>query len=120
MVKEKCSQPYNTSSAEEEQQAANFRRKHPGLFGVNFEHIFAKSQDNVDKSVSHDKTKNSTKPSRGATTFQNAATISSDNNETAEDCARSSKKSLCATAVNETMSGASDIANKTSLPSRLS
>lgn len=43
LVREKCSQKYNTSSAEEHLIAAKFRRQHPGLcLGVSgsFEDVF--------------------------------------------------------------------------------
>lgn len=47
IVREKCSQNYNTSSAEECQAQAIFRRQHPVLASENagsFEHMFAKKQ----------------------------------------------------------------------------
>lgn len=80
LVKEKCSQPYNTSSAEEELIAAEFRRQHPGLVGLNFENVFAKPQETVHNSVMNKKTNN-----------PNA--IEGVDNETAIDCAKVSKKS---------------------------
>lgn len=44
VVKEKCSQRYNTSSADEAIQAAQYLRDHPGLIGEGIEHIFEKPQ----------------------------------------------------------------------------
>lgn len=51
LVKQKCSQRYNTSSADEHIQAADFRRKHPGLIGESFENVFSKTTSIVNASV---------------------------------------------------------------------
>lgn len=55
IVKEKCSQEFNTSSADEHLQIAKFRHEHPGLASQGIEHVFSNpssSTATVDKLVS--------------------------------------------------------------------
>lgn len=66
LVREKCSQNYNTSSADEYLQAANFRRQHPGLSSLNlesFEDLFAKKKT-VNSVVNCETEKRTNKPSK--------------------------------------------------------
>lgn len=58
LVREKCSQKYNTSSADEHLSAAKFRRQHPGLSSRNytsFEDLFTTKQSH--RAVENNQTK---------------------------------------------------------------
>lgn len=61
IVRDKCNQKYNTSSADEQINAAIYRRQHPVLAMQNqgnIEHIFAKSNPNSKKTTQNKEHKN--------------------------------------------------------------
>ncbi len=88
LVREKVAQKYNTSSAEDELKAADFRRKHPALGASNqsFENLFKKRDSQPVQSEelinANDLTPDITTPSREKDMPASIAVLHRDKDET--------------------------------------
>lgn len=70
LVKEKCAQSYNTSSAEEHIRAAEFLRQHPTSICGNIEHLFKKNKPTGNESIVRNEDESSTN-SNGSAALDN-------------------------------------------------